>query len=154
MTTNSHLHTLSFSINHWDHLYSLHKAIQFNQQQTGRELSIRGNIRNHDFLHNQDCSIALRFLLSNGTPGYTTVNLSGEPRPVLGNVQLDNDQLSAEITVGPPVFEELRKNLMEYGDIEGIHIVVSIGVLSPHSHWQAGESLPLLEMDYAMKGDA
>ncbi len=151
--SNQHLHILSFSINHWDHLYSLHRAIQFNRQQTGRELSIRGTIRKQPFLDNQDCSVSIQFLQTPDTPSYPGIEQDGSHRLVLGQLARQGDSLSTCISVDRPVFEELRKNLMEYCDIEGIHIVIRLGVLSPDTHWNNGETLPIVELDYAMRGD-
>ena len=62
--------------------------------------------------------------------------------------------LSADINVDKGVFEELRKNLMEYADIEGIHIMVTIGVvLNDNETWKNDQDLNIIQFDYAMKGD-
>ena len=42
---------------------------------------------------------------------------------------------------------------MEYADIEGIHIIITIGLLSDKDHWLEGEKLQIIKLDYAMKGD-
>ncbi len=147
--------TLHFSINNWQHLYSLQQAIKYEQQRTGRCLIITGKIRDQAFLQNQDTEITIQFLQSESQPDYPLIKLKGETEatPVLAQIKLDNS-LSTQIAVNRSVFEELRKNLMEYADIDGIHIVVTLGIASNSDHWQQGESLSLVKLDYAMKGDA
>lgn len=147
--------TLHFSINQWQHLYSLQQAIKYEQQRTGNRLVIQGQIHNEAFLQNHNTAINIEFLQSDSLPEYKTIRLQAEsePTPVLAQITL-TESLSAEIIVNRDVFEELRKNLLEYADIDGIHIVVTLGVASNDSRWKAGESLPLVTLDYAMKGDA
>lgn len=147
--------TLHFSINQWQHLYSLQQAIKHEQQHTGNSLIISGKIRDQSFLQDQDTDVSIHFLQSESATDYPVITLDAatEPTPVLADITLD-DALTTQISVSRAVFEELRKNLMEYADIDGIHIVVTLGVASHASHWPAGESLPLVKLDYAMKGDA
>ena len=144
------LKNLSFSVNNWNHLYSLQAAVQHNQQGTGRSLTIQGRLLNQAFLQHQDTPVCIRFIQSDQPPEYA----SELDRLVLARVQRAADGLNCEIAVDRGVFEELRKNLMEYADIEGIHIMVTLGLLSEQAEWPDNESLPLLELNYAMKGDA
>jgi hypothetical protein len=148
---NSNIKTLKFSINGWTHLYSLQQAIQHNQQKTGRTLSIQGRIIGNAFLNQQDSDISIGFLQMNGTPEYTAID---ESIVELAPIKLTNKSLHTEVAVDKPVFEELRKNLMEYADIDGIHIIVTLGVLSEDNAWQNDTSLSLVQLDYAMRGDA
>lgn len=147
---------LSFSINNWNHLYSLQQAVQHNQQYTGRKLGITGQIRNHPFLQNTDTTVKIQFLQSNDIPDYPLDDSVEHlpPTAVLGSMCFNDRQLSTEIMVDQQVFEELRKNLMEYADIDGIHIMLSIGVASDTEHWPVDQQLNILQLDYAMKGDA
>ena len=147
---------LNFSINNWSHLYSLQQAVQHNQQHTGRILGITGQIRNSSFLHNSDTAVNVRFLQCSDIPDYPEDEMTGiSPAPaVLGSMQYHNNQLSSEIIVDQRVFEELRKNLMEYADIDGIHIMVTLGVATDADHWLPDQQLNILQLDYAMKGDA
>jgi len=145
------IHTLSFSINNWGHLYSLQQAISHNNQLTGRELTINSKILNKPFLNNHDTPIMIKFLQVEKIPDYPTIDANTH---VLGNMLFTNNKLESSIQVDRNVFEELRKNLMEYADIEGIHIIVTIGILSNNNHWQEGEELEIIKLDYAMKGDA
>lgn len=144
--------SLSFSVNRWNHLYSLQQAIDFNQQQNGRSLTITGQIRNHPFLKQSDTQVKIRFTLLKETPIYPECNESG--LHILGTMRHSEEQLETEIPVNSDVFEELCKNLMEYGDIDGIHIVVTLGVFSTLDHWPVGDTLNILQLDYAMRGDA
>lgn len=141
---------LSFSVNNWNHLYSLQAAVAHNQQGTGRSLTIQGRLLNQAFLQHLDTPVSICFLQSDQPPEYTRQ----QGQLVLAEVQRQPDGLSCEINVDRGVFEELRKNLMEYADIEGIHIMVTLGLLSDQTEWPGTESLPLLELNYAMKGDA
>jgi len=145
------IHTLSFSINNWGHLYSLQQAVSHNNQLTGRELTISSKILNKPFLNNHDTPVMIKFLQVEKIPDYPAVDSNTH---VLGNMLLTNNSLESCIQVDRNVFEELRKNLMEYADIEGIHIIVTIGLLSNNNHWQEGEELEIIKLDYAMKGDA
>lgn len=149
MKTNNIQH-LSFSINNWRHLYSLQKAITHNKQLTGRHLSISGQLINHAFLDNINTDIKIKFLQTDYPPEYIQAPNS---EYILGVITLSNNTLSADINVDKGIFEELRKNLMEYADIEGIHIMVELGVLSDNETWDNDEDLNIIQLDYAMKGD-
>ncbi len=144
------LQTLTFSVNNWNHLYSLQAAVQHNQQGTGRSLTIQGRLLNQAFLQRQDTPVSIRFVQCDQPPEYT----HEQDQLVLARLQRKPDGLSCVIAVDRGVFEELRKNLMEYADIEGIHIMVSLELLSDQAEWPDNESLPLLELNYAMRGDA
>jgi len=143
-------HRLSFSVNNWSHLYSLQKAISHLKQLTGRNLSIHGRLLNHEFLNHTDTSITIEFLQSETMPDFPRLN-SGEH--ILGSMTLLDQQLSTQICVERSIFEELRKNLMEYADIEAIHIIVTLEILSENDSWRNGEQLNIIQLDYAMKGD-
>jgi len=142
---------LSFSINNWGHLYSLQQAISHNQQLTGRELTISSRVLNKPFLKHHDTPVIIKFLQVDQSPNYS---ITKDGTHVLGQMLLTNKSLETSIQVDRNVFEELRKNLMEYADIEGIHIIISLGLLSNNDHWQDGETLDIVKLDYAMKGDA
>jgi len=142
---------LNFSINNWGHLYSLEQAISHNKQLTGHQLSINSRILNKAFLKNHDTAISIDFLQVDQAPEYPAIN---DITHELGQMTFTNGQLETCIQVDRNVFDELRKNLMEYADIEGIHIVITLGILSNNDHWQENETLPIVKLDYAMKGDA
>lgn len=142
---------LSFPINRWSHLYSLQQAVKHNQQLSGRKLSIRGRIVNQAFLQHCDTHIQIDFLQVNNPPNYPQLDQTSQQ---LGLLQFTEQQLTAHIQVDKEVFEELRKNLMEYSAIEGINIMLTLGLLSNNEHFQKTESLPIVQLDYAMKGDA
>lgn len=145
------IQTLSFPINNWRHLYSLQMAISHNNQQTGRKLSINGKILGHAFLQNHDTNVLINFLQVDDAPDYP---VTGSGLHELGVMTSANQQLEASLMIDRNVFEELRKNLMEYADIEGIHIMVTLGLLSNEEHWQANDELTIVQLDYAMKGDS
>ena len=142
--------SLSFSINNWEHLYSLQKAISHNDQLTGRTLNINGRILGQAFLQNHDTSISIHFLQEDVTPDYP-ITESGLHK--LGVMTFSDQLLETNIKIDRNVFEELRKNLMEYADIEGIHIMITLGLLSNLDHWKDNTTLTLVQLDYAMKGD-
>ena len=145
------IQTLSFSINNWGHLYSLQQAIMHNEQSTGRTLSIHGRLLNQPFLNNKDTDITIHFTQADKTPRYTSNN---QDQFVLGEIIYTQGRLHTDITVDRMVFEELRKNLMEYADIDGIHIIVSLGIETSDNAWPENQGYNLLQLDYAMKGDA
>jgi len=142
---------IQFSINNWGHLYSLQQAISHDEQLTGRKLSLKGRILNSGFLNNIDTAISIDFLQSDIPPNYPLIN---NELYEIGVISLRNKQLTSAISVNRNVFEELRKNLMEYADIEGIHIIVSLGLISNAEVWDDNVSLKIVQLDYAMKGDA
>lgn len=150
------IQALSFPINNWSHLYSLQQAISHNNQLTGRKLSINGRILNQSFLQNQDTKVSINFLQVNETPEYPQVEPPGHDSftNILGSMQFTEQHLTTEIAIDRGVFEELRKNLMEYADIEGIHIMITLGVLADSDCWKNNQSLSIVQLDYAMKGDA
>jgi len=145
------IQTLSFPVNNWSHLYSLQQAISHNAQQTGRKLSIQGRILNQPFLHNIDTKVSIDFNQVEQAPDYPLINADLHE---LGLMTFNAHQLETSIKIDRNVFEELRKNLMEYADIEGIHIMITLGLLSNSEHWQNGETLQIVQLDYAMKGDS
>jgi len=156
---------IKFSINNWDHLYSLQQAIAHSNQLTGRTLGIRGSVRNSAFLNRLDTRISITFVQLDSAPDYPLRKLSANTPAthILGAMTLCNQQLSTEISVDRDIFEELRKNLMEYADIDGIHIVVTLGLCDESEHldkspeeaiWAENQSLEIVQLDYAMKGDA
>ena len=147
---NSNIKTLKFSINGWTHLYSLQQAIQHNHQQTGRTLSINGRIIGETFLNQQDSDVSICFSMSDSMPEYNSIT---DNIFELATIKRTNKNLHSEVIVDKQVFEELRKNLMEYADIDGIHIIVTLGVLSEDAVWLKDTSLSLVQLDYAMKGD-
>ena len=142
---------ISFSVNNWIHLYSLEQAIQKQQQMTGGSLSIHGNIRNCELLQDQDTAIEITFNKVTDTPQYESSNTQ---TIILGNITRQENKISSSLPVEEHVFEELRKNLMEYADIDGIHIVVTLGVLLEDEQWPVNKTAKLVKLDYAMKGDA
>jgi len=142
---------ISFSVNNWIHLYSLEQAIQKKQLVTGGSLSIHGKIRNCEWLNNQDLPVEITFNKATETPSYNSTN---EQTLILSKITRQDDKITSSVPVDENVFEELRKNLMEYADIDGIHIIVTLGVLLYGNQWPINESLKLVKLDYAMKGDA
>ncbi len=142
---------LSFPVNNWEHLYSLQKAISHNDQLTGRKLSLSGQISNQPFLQNQATQIDINFIQVDQPPDYP---LTGSDTHELGTITLTEQQLSTSIKIDRKVFEELRMNLMEYADIDGIHIMVTLGLLSNEKHWHNGKTLQIIQLDYAMKGNS
>jgi len=148
---NKQIHTLSFSVNNWEHLYSLQKAIQYNRQAGGNTLHIKGRFVGQSFLQNTDTDVCISFLQSLDSPQYTRLD---ENLFILGEMTYSKNTLTSDISVDPAVFEELRKNLLEYNDLEGIHIVVSLSITSNNNFWEDGESLNIIQLNYAMKGDA
>ncbi len=143
--------TVKFAINNWNHLYSLQQAIAHNKQLTGRDLSINGRILNSTFLNHIDTTIRINFLQCDTPPDYPLVDKINYQ---LGSIKLENKHLATHISVDRNIFEELRKNLMEYADIDGIHIIVTVGVLSESKVWNEQQTLPIVQLDYAMQGDA
>lgn len=140
-----------FSINNWGHLYSLEHAIARAEKATGKTLSIEGTVRNADLLDNKDLPIKISFNQVDGIPEYQQTS---DSRLVLGQLKKEQDKLSCTLPVDDKVFEELRKNLMEYADIDGIHIVVTIGILIGTDSWPTDTTVDIVKLDYAMKGDA
>ncbi len=160
---------ITFSINNWRHLYSLQQAVAHNSQLTGRTPSIRGSVKNSAFPNPLDTRISITFVQLDSPPLYplkkppanATANTPGTPVP--GTMSLSKQQLSTEISVDRNIFEELRKNLMEYADIEGIHIMVTLGLCCESEHqgglpeeavWAENQLPEIVQLDYAMKGDA
>lgn len=144
------IQNIKFSINNWGHLYSLQQAISHNKQLTGRKLSITGRIPNSTFLNKVDTPICIDFFQTDSPPSYTLIN---QDTYELGTINLQNQQITSRIMLDRNVFEEMRKNLMEYGDIEGIHIIVSLDLLSDEPIWEDDIALQIVQLDYAMKGD-
>jgi len=141
--------SIKFSINSWDHLYSLKAAIERKQQTKGKTLTIAGSIRNTSLTDQQDTPILIELKNVHGSPQYQT-NKSGDS--ILGILHYQDQHLHTQLSIDDQVFEEFRKNLMEYADIEGIHIVVSIE-LEGIPDIYTNSAMNILDLKYAMKGD-
>jgi len=142
---------LTFPVNTWSHLYSLQQAISRNDQLTGRKLTINSRVLNQPFLQHIDTLISIDFTQVDLAPDYPVLD-SGLHE--IGIMNFKENKLESNIKIDRSVFEELRKNLMEYADIEGIHIMITLGLLSNSEHWLSGEALQIVQLDYAMKGDS
>ena len=113
-------------------------------------MSISGQLLNDTFLDKTKTEIDIHFIQTENPPEYSE-NYNGEY--IIGVMTSSENKLFSEIHIDKLVFEELRKNLMEYADIEGIHIMISLGVLSENEIWKKDEDLNIIQLDYAMKGD-
>lgn len=142
--------TLKFSINSWNHLYSLKSAIERKEHAKGKFLAIKGSLRNNPLIAHKDTPILIEFINIDGTLEYET-SLSGDT--ILGNLHYQDDQFQTTLSLDDEVFEELRKNLMEYNDIDGIHIIVSL-VLEGQPDIYSDQGMNIIDLTYAMKGDA
>ena len=65
-------HTLKFSVNNWQHLYSLKDAIRNAEEVSGKTLTISGTVRNDDLLAEHDTKIAIQFHQIAHFPQYAT----------------------------------------------------------------------------------
>ncbi len=142
---------IQFSINNWSHLYSLEQAINRALDATGQNLTIQGTLRKQNFLDNQDTDIYINFYQVDDIPSYSR---GPEGQLILGEITRLPNRLDCKLPVDGDVFEEMRKNLMEYADIEGIHIMVTLGLLLNQPIWPINNSAPIIKLDYAMRGDA
>jgi hypothetical protein len=140
--------TLRFALNTWQHLYSLQQAITQTDNLTGNRLLVNGIIRNEPLFDRHDMPISICFLQSASPPYRKTT----DNRIIVGQLSR-NDTLHADIPVDTNVFAELKKNLVEYIGLEGIHIVVTAGLILPANGWQQNTAADIVQLDYAMKGD-
>lgn len=142
---------LKFPVNSWNHLYSLEQAIINSELSSANQLGIHGRIRNNDYLDRIDTDVDIHFQQTHDTPDYSRTT---DQQLILGQVTRHEAGLVANLQIDSRVFNELKKNLLEYADIEGIHIMITLGILDDTSDWAIGTSRALLKLDYAMKGDA
>jgi hypothetical protein len=140
--------TLRFPLNTWQHLYSLQQAVQQTGNFSGNQLLVNGVIRNEALFDRRDTPVRIAFSQS-ATPQY---KMTADNQIILGQLFRD-DTLHTEIQIDAPVFAELKKNLVEYIGIEGIHIVVTIGLKLPDNGWQQKTAADIVQLDYAMQGD-
>ncbi|MCW9015153.1 MAG: hypothetical protein OQL06_15405 [Gammaproteobacteria bacterium] len=148
---STQINIIKFSVNNWSHLYSLAQAINRAEEATGKNLCIQGKVLDLELLDHKDLAININFHQVDGIPGYQKT-AAGEL--ILGQMLRRENKLECELAVDDRVFEELKKNLMEYADIDGIHIVVSIGLLIINNEWPVDQSVDIVKLDYAMRGDA
>ena len=137
-----------FVLNTWQHLYSLQQAIQQTGHFTGNRLRVSGVIRNQGVFNNRDMPIELTFSPSDN-PQYQK---TADQQLIFGQLS-GNDDLHADIQVNAAVFKELKQNLIEYMSIEGIHILVTIGLSYAETTWHPLATADIVQLDYAMKGD-
>ena len=105
------LKIVKFSVNNWNHLYSLEQAINRAEEATGKNLGIQGKVRNLDFLDNQDMDVSINFHQVDEISDYDKT-AAGDI--ILGQMIRKENSLECDLAVDDRVFEELRKNLMEY----------------------------------------
>ena len=141
---------LQFPVVDWLHLYALHEAIEHHNQLDGKQLSLHGVVRNNPLLNHHDCKITLSFQQSD-SPCYER---DENQHTILGQLHLKSGQLTARFQVSESIFEEMRKNLVEYSDIEGIHIMVEIGILAQADRLVENSEVNIYTLQYAMRGDA
>lgn len=139
--------TIRFPLNTWQHLYSLQQAVQQSGNFSGNQLLVNGVIRNEALFDQRDIPVQIAFSQS-ATPQY---KMTADNQIILGQLFRD-DTLHTEIQIDAPVFAELKKNLVEYIGIEGIHIVVTLGLKLPDNGWQQKTAADIVQLDYAMKG--
>ena len=137
---------VKFSVNIWTHLYSLSQAIKYQNDNSGRRLLIEGEFSHPELNAAQAQKIQLCFIHSHENPHYA---LTKNNQTIFGQLNQQNDKLIANIHAADDIFNELKKNLIEYADIEGIHIVVSLELASSTTK----DEWDIVELDYAMKGD-
>ena len=142
---------IQFSINNWSHRYSLEQALNRALDVSGKNLTIQGSLRKQDLLDNQDTTIEINFYQVDEIPRYS---VAPGGQLILGEIIRLPTKLDCKLPVDAEVFEEMRKNLMEYADIEGIHIMVTLGLLLQQPSWPINSSAPIVKLDYAMRGDA
>lgn len=145
------IRTIRFSVSNWHQLYSLHLAMLQAEQASGKSLCIHGKIRNEALLDNQDTDIDICFRQLDSLPRFSREQ---NQLLVLGKIRRTASGLHSELPVTEKVFEEMRRNLVEYADIDGIHIVVSIGIELTEHGWPMDREIDVLQLDYAMRGDA
>lgn len=152
LNTDQAMYTsVQFSVSQWQHLYSLAQAIRRAQKQAGKRLEIEGRLRKQPLFDNQDVAIKLTFFQVDGIPQYPSAT---DDRIRLGKLERDANGVFASIPVAADVFEELRSNLVEYGDVDGIHIIVSVELALDEEHWPDHDTVDITGIDYAMRGDA
>ena len=147
---SSSIKFISFSVNNWAHLYSLEQAVEKATNISGGKLVISGNIRKTEFLNNQDLAIEITFNRLTRAATYSR----HENHIILGEINRDHNKITSSLSVDEDVFHELRNNAIEYGNIDGIHIMVTLGLLSENETWAENTTLKLISLNYAMKGDA
>jgi len=144
-------HSLKFSINNWQHLYSLTDAISKTKEESGKSLTVTGTVRNDSLLQNHATNIEIRFKQVNQFPDYAST-LNNEL--ILGYLNKSDHGLNTTLDINESIFKEMKKNLIEYADIDGIHIMVTCVVITEKDHWQDNTALKIISLDYAMRGDA
>ena len=137
---------IKFSINIWTHLYSLSQAVQYQHNNSGRRLMIEGEFSHPVLTSSQAQKIQLCFIHNTEAPDYQSTE---ENQLIFGQLTSEHNKLVSNIPIADDMFNELKKNLIEYADIEGIHIVVSLELTAGTvtGEWN------IIELDYAMKGD-
>ena len=149
--SNKLRHTFKFSANNWQHLYSIKQAIIKANDETGASLKINGTIRNDALLNQQDTKIEIIFKQVSDFSDYKKTQ---QDELILGQLKKNPDSLHTTLYINEAIFIELKKNLIEYVDIEGIHIVVSCTLLMQQDDWQEKSFFDIVSLDYAMRGDA
>lgn len=148
---NPNIHLLKFSINNWQHLYSLKEAVSKSNADNGNTLSVSGHLKNHPLLESIDTRININFHQIDQYPDYANTP-NGDI--ILGQLNKSDHGLTAILDVNSSVFEELKRNIIEYANIDGIHIVINITIITQAKKWSRTVPADIISLEYAMKGDA
>ena len=140
--------TFKFALNTWQHLYSLQRAVDHTDNLSGNSLVVKGIVHNAPLFNRPEVPIEICFTASD-QPHYKK---SAGHQIIFGQLKYNN-ALTAEIPVSTDVFNELKKNLQEYLGIDGIHIMITVGLIHLDHPWQASDSADIVQLDYAMKGE-
>jgi len=143
--------TLKFPVNQWQHLYSLAKAIQHDENLAAEKLIIHGETTNPALLNGKRKQLELCFYPVTNIPAYQRLD---DGNIIVGQLSLQQEPLLAQLAVSQPVFDEMVKNLREYADIEGIHIMVKITLRADTGDTSTMDTIDILDVEYAMRGDA
>ena len=140
--------TFKFHLNTWQHLYSLQQALQQTLNFSGNRLIIAGVIRNEAFFSRRDMPVQLTFTEATA-PQYKK---NADNKFIFGQLHR-GDELTGDIYIDARVFAEIKKNLVEYIGIDGIHMQITIGIDLTGADWQHKTSADITQLDYAMQGD-
>jgi len=141
---------IKFSIDRWEHMYSLKAAIERKNDATGNKLCLQGTIHNSTLPNHPETPVLIELSNVHELPTYP-INKSDEL--ILGTLNYQNHKFHSQLSVNGEIFNELKKNLIEYGNIDGIHIVVNIE-LEGAPEYNEQQHINILNLTYAMKGDA
>lgn len=139
---------IRFPLDRWNSLYSLASAVSERRRASDHALVLKGS----GACENRACGIELVLERYHDAPAYAE---TAAHRTILGTCTVrehdDRVEINGTIPVPAEVFAELLKNLVEYSGIDGIQVMITLGIEADAFPGTPAVRLSVTRLDYALR---